>query len=75
MVDKNFKTANTNIFKKTEKSIKHEERNGSFFFFFFNELLDLKSIHLRFFKNTLDRINKRLTTVKERISEAEDKEK
>lgn len=31
MVDKNFKTANTNIFKKTEKSIKHEERNGEFF--------------------------------------------
>ena len=31
MVDKNFKTANTNIFKKIEKSIKHEERNGEFF--------------------------------------------
>lgn len=44
-------------------------------FFFLNELLDMKSIHLRFFKNTLDRINTSLTTVKERISEAEDKEK
>ena len=34
MVDKNFKAANTNIFKKIEKSIKHEERNGEFAFFF-----------------------------------------
>ena len=72
MEDKNFKRANTNIFKKIEKSIKHEERNGEFFF---NKLLDMKSIHLRFFLNTLDRINTSLTTVKERISEAEGKEK
>jgi len=52
MEDKNFKRANTNIFKKIEKSIKHEERNGEFFL---NELLDMKSIHLRFFLNTLDK--------------------
>ena len=43
--------------------------------FFLNKLLDMKSIHLRFFLNTLDRINTSLTTVKERISEAEGKEK
>ena len=42
--------------------------------FFLNELIDMRSIHLRFFKNILaDRINTSLTTVKERISEAEDK--
>ena len=60
--------------RKQRKALSMRKEMGVVFFFF-NELLDLKSIHLRFFKNTLDRINTSLTTVKERISEAEDKEK
>ena len=45
MVDKDFKTAIINIFKETEKTIKHEERNGKYFL---NELLDMRSMYLRF---------------------------
>lgn len=57
--------------RKYRKGLSMRREMGSFFL---NELIDMRSIHLRFFKNILaDRINTSLTTVKERISEAEDK--